>query len=112
MKANEQEGERDRRKVHLPHWKSAETSSKIKHHWGKYTTILNYNRELDRHYLPLYCNIIFDYNSIFLFKWICSRFPIGHLNLNARAKEMGIAACKASTSKRRKRRGNNHTNES
>lgn len=32
MKANEQKGEREKY-VHLPHWKSAEMSSKIKHHF-------------------------------------------------------------------------------
>lgn len=56
------------------------------------------------------CGINSDYSSIYYsIKWICSKFPIGHLNLNARAKEMGNAACKATATtergKRRSRRG-------
>lgn len=48
------------------------------------------------------CGINSDYSSIYYsIKWICSKFPIGHLNLNARAKEMGNAACKATATTER-----------
>lgn len=87
-------------RLHLPNGKSSETRSIL------IDTLLHYSKQLGKYItttsskpsplLTVMCNINFDYASIYYsIKWICGKFPIGHLNLYARAKEMGNAACKA-----------------